>query len=96
MKLPPSSMKRSRICCGLLDAGAPAQVFAEGHRAEAERADAQAGAAEGHVVIERHGALVFLEVVRFMWLFILNEPRILNDLASGCLVMDVRKIWSLN
>ena len=41
----------------LLDAGAPAQVFAEGHRAEAERADAEAGAAERDVVVERHGRL---------------------------------------
>ena len=39
---------------GLLDAGAPAEVFAEGHRAEAQRADAQTGAAEGHVVVQRH------------------------------------------
>ena len=38
---------------GVLDAGAPAPVLAEGHRAEAERADAQAGAAEGDVVVER-------------------------------------------
>ena len=39
----------------LLDARAPAEVFAERHRAEAERADAQAGAAECHVVVQRHG-----------------------------------------
>ena len=44
--------------CGLLDAGAPAPVLAEGHGAEAERADAQAGAAERDVVVEWHGGLL--------------------------------------
>ena len=39
---------------GVLDAGAPAELLAEGHGAEAEGADAQAGAAQGDVVMERH------------------------------------------
>src|SRR3984893_16723067 len=41
----------------LLDAGAPAEVFSEGHRAETERAYTQAGTAEGNIVIEGHGTL---------------------------------------
>src|SRR5262249_59260002 len=43
---------------GLLHARAPAEVFAERHRAEAKRAHAQAGAPEGHVVVERHDLLL--------------------------------------
>src|SRR3954462_2081532 len=39
----------------LLDARAPAEIFTEGHGAEAQRADADAGAAEGYVLIEWHG-----------------------------------------
>ena len=43
----------------LLDAAAGAAgVLAEGHRAERERADPQAGAAEGDVVVEWHGILL--------------------------------------
>jgi len=38
----------------LFDAGAPAEVLAEGHRTEAERAHPKAGAAERHVVVEGH------------------------------------------
>jgi hypothetical protein len=40
---------------GLLDAGTPTQVFAERHRPQAQRADAQTGSSECHVVIQRHG-----------------------------------------
>ncbi len=53
------------ICSRLLDAGAPAEVLAEGHRAEAQRADAQAGAAERHVVVEGIGvSSVLFELVQ--------------------------------
>jgi hypothetical protein len=39
---------------GLFDARAPSEIVTECHRAEAERADTETGAAEGHVVVERH------------------------------------------
>ena len=55
MKLPPSLDVAVDDLLRLLDGRAPAEVFAEGHRAEAERADAQAGAAERDVMIEGHG-----------------------------------------
>jgi hypothetical protein len=50
---------------GLLDAapGAPG-VLPEGHRAQGERADPQARAAEGDVVIERHEAIEHREARR--------------------------------
>ena len=41
----------------LFDAGAPAEAFAEGHRAEAERTHTKPRTAEGYIVIEGHGAL---------------------------------------
>ena len=39
---------------GLFDAGSPAEIFAKGHGAQAQRAYAQAGAAECHIMVERH------------------------------------------
>jgi hypothetical protein len=36
----------------------PAPLFAEGHRAEAERAHAKAGAAERHVMVQGHAAVL--------------------------------------
>jgi hypothetical protein len=39
---------------GLFDTGAPAEVFAERHCAQAQGADAQAGPSECHVLIQRH------------------------------------------
>src|SRR5258705_1607444 len=38
----------------LLDAGTPAEIFPEGHPAKANRAEAEAGAPERHIVVERH------------------------------------------
>src|SRR5712692_2041382 len=43
---------------GLLDAASPAEILAEGHGAEAERAYAQARTAQGDIVVERHRFLL--------------------------------------
>lgn len=39
---------------GVLDAGSPAEIFAEGHGPQGQRADTQSGAAERHIVVKRH------------------------------------------
>ena len=49
----------------LLDGGAPAEVFTEGHRAETERTHTQPGTAEGNIVVEGHGALRVDSMVQF-------------------------------
>jgi hypothetical protein len=38
----------------LLDARAPSEIFSERHRAQTERADAEARAAERHIVVQWH------------------------------------------
>ena len=55
MKLPPRSRKASMMPRDSATRRAPAPVFAEGHRAEAQGADAESGPAEGEIVIEWHG-----------------------------------------
>jgi hypothetical protein len=46
---------------GFLDARAPAEVFTESHRTEAERAHPEPRATERHITVERHGiSLPFL------------------------------------